>query len=205
MSTKISRRNFLKCTGAAAVAVGTAGMLSGCSKNGNSTVVDNVKVGDAVQNWNDLGVQLQSIFELNGTPSEEGYEYIGVRVIVTNRSKKNDFSIGATGVAEIDEMYPVPPAENIEANFAALSAATPDFVAACDGETVMCSANMSLYNSNSQSFYDSEVLPAQGSGYVFLMLKLPIGWKQVEITYMPTFVEDETLTFIMQASDVVRS
>lgn len=205
MSTKISRRNFLKCTGVAAAAVGTAGMLSGCSKNGNSTVVDNVKVGDAVQNWNDLGVQLQSIFELNGTPSEEGYEYIGVRVIVANRSKKNDFQIGAVGVAEIDEMYPVPPAENIEANFAALSAATPDFVAACDGATVMCSANMSLYNSNSQSFYESEVLPAQGSGYVFLMLKLPIGWKQVEITYMPTFVENETLTFVMKASDVVRS
>lgn len=205
MSTKISRRNFLKCIGAATVAAGTAGILSGCSKNGNSTVVDNVKVGDAVQNWNDLGVQLQSIFELNGTPSEEGYEYIGVRVIVSNRSKKNDFQIGATGVAEIDATYPVPPAENIEANFAALSDATSDFVAACDGESVMCSANMSLYNSNSQSFYDSEILPAQGSGYVFLMLKLPIGWKQVEITYMPTFVEDETLTFVMKSSDVVRS
>lgn len=205
MSTKISRRNFLKCTGAAAVAVGTASMLGGCSKNGSSTVVENVKVGDAVQNWNDLGVQLQSIFELNGTPSEEGYEYIGVRVIVANRSKKQDFEIGAHGVAEIDEMYPVPPAENVDANFAALSAATTDFVASCDGEGVMCSANMSLYNANSQSFYDSEILPAQGSGYVFLMLKLPLGWKKVEITYLPTFVEEETLTFVMNASDVLRS
>ena len=79
MSTKISRRSFLKCTGASIAAVSAAGMLGGCKSNGNSTVVE-VKVGDKVSNWNNLGVQLTSLFKLTSDPAQAGYEYIGVLV-----------------------------------------------------------------------------------------------------------------------------
>ena len=61
MSTVISRRSFLKCTGASAAALGAASLLGGCKSNGNDTVVE-VKVGDTVRNWNGLGVQLTSVF-----------------------------------------------------------------------------------------------------------------------------------------------
>ena len=47
MSTVISRRSFLKCTGASAAALGAASLLGGCQSNGNDTVVE-VKVGDTV-------------------------------------------------------------------------------------------------------------------------------------------------------------
>ena len=96
------------------------------------------------------------------------------------------------------------PLTNVDANFQAMAAATPDFTASCDGQSVLCSANISLYNPNSQSFSDAESLPPQGSGYVVLMLMVPTGWQQIQVTYLPTFVQDKTLTFILNAADVIR-
>ena len=67
MSTVISRRSFLKCTGVSAAALGAASLLGGCQSNGDDTVVE-VKVGDTVRSWNGLGVQLTSVFHLTQDP-----------------------------------------------------------------------------------------------------------------------------------------
>lgn len=124
MSTVISRRSFLKCTGASAAVLGAASLLGGCKSNGNDTVVE-VKVGDTVRNWNGLGVQLTSVFHLTQDPVQPaGYEYLGVRVTTVNRSKTESYAIGAQGIDAINEAYPVPPLENVDANFQAMAAAT---------------------------------------------------------------------------------
>ena len=86
-----------------------------------------------------------------------------------------------------------------------MAAATPDITAVCDGQPAACCANISLYNANSQSFSDVESLPPQGSAYIVLMLMVPKDWKQLKITYVPTFLEGKSLTFVMNASDVIRS
>ena len=117
MSNKISRRAFLKCAGVSAAAVGSASLLSGCKTNGSNTTVNDVKVGDTVKNWNGLGVQLSSVFHLTQDPAQPGYEYLGVRVTVLNRSKTETYTIGAQGVDAINAAYPVPPLENVDANF----------------------------------------------------------------------------------------
>ena len=108
MSNKISRRAFLKCAGVSAAAVGSASLLSGCKTNGRNTTVNDVKVGDTVKNWNGLGVQLSSVFHLTQDPAQPGYEYLGVRVTVLNRSKTETYTIGAQGVdainAALDEL-----------------------------------------------------------------------------------------------------
>ena len=75
----------------------------------------------------------------------------------------------------------------------------------CDGQSVECGANISLYNSNSQTFSDSTNLPPQGTGYLQLMLMVPKGWQQLSVTYMPTFAADKTMTFVMTAADVTRA
>ena len=129
MSNKISRRAFLKCAGVSAAAVGSASLLSGCKTNGRNTTVNDVKVGDTVKNWNGLGVQLSSVFHLTQDPAQPGYEYLGVRVTVLNRSKTDSYTIGAQGVDAINAAYPVPPLENVDANFQAMAAATTDFAA----------------------------------------------------------------------------
>ncbi len=204
MSNPISRRTFLKCTGASAAAVGAASLLGGCKQNGSSTVVQ-VKVGDKVSNWNNLGVQLTSLYKLTSDPQQAGYEYIAVLVTVANRSKTETFAIGAQNLAEINAAYPVPPLENLDANFQALAEASTDFAASCDGQSVPCGANISLYNKNSQSFSDSTSLPPQGTGYLQLVLMVPTGWQQMDVTYMPTFAPDKTLTFTMTSADVTRA
>ena len=114
-----------------------------------------------------------------------------------NRSKTESYAIGAQGIDAINEAYPVPPLENVDANFQAMAAATPDFTAVCDGQPAACCANISLYNANSQSFSDVESLPPQGM--------VPKDWKQLKVTYVPTFLEGKSLTFVMNASDVIRS
>ena len=195
MSNSISRRAFLKAAGASAAAVGAASLLGGCKQNGDATVVD-VKVGDKVSSWNGLGVQLTSLFNIDTVPAQAGYEYVAVLVTVVNRTKDKTFAIGA---------YPVPPTSNVDANFHALAAASTDFAAVCDGQSVECGVNISLYNQNSQSFSDSTTLPPQGSGYLQLMLLVPKGWQNLQVTYMPTFVEDKTITFNMTAADVTRA
>ena len=48
MSNSISRRTFLKCTGASVAALGAASLLGGCQQNGSATIVD-VKVGDKLE------------------------------------------------------------------------------------------------------------------------------------------------------------
>ena len=204
MSKSISRRTFLKCTGASAVALGAAGLLGGCQSDGNNTIAD-VKVGDTVKNWNGLGVQLTSLFNADTLPKQEGYEYVIVLVTVVNRTKDQTFNIGAQNLAEISAAYPVPPLENADANFHALAAASTDFAATCDGQSVECGANISLYNSNSQTFSDSTNLPPQGTGYLQLMLMVPKGWQEMSVTYMPTFVADKTITFNMKAADTTRA
>ena len=203
MSNPISRRTFLKCTGASAVALGAAGLLGGCQQSGGDTIVD-VKVGDKI-NWNGLGVMLTSLFRIDTAPAQEGYEYIAVLVTVVNRTKNQTFNIGAQNLAEISAAYPVPPQENVDANFHALAASTTDFTAVCDGAEAEVGAYIQLYNADAQSFSESTNLPPQGSGYLQLMLMVPKGWQNLQITYMPTFVADKTITFNMAAADMTRA
>ena len=204
MSNSISRRAFLKAAGASAAAVGAASLLGGCQQNGGDTIVD-VKVGDKVSNWNGLGVMLTSLFNIDTAPAQAGYEYVAVLVTVVNRTKDKTFAIGAQNLAEINAAYPVPPTSNVDANFHALAAASTDFSASCDGQGVECGVNVSLYNANSQSFSDSTTLPPEGTGYLQVMLLVPKGWKNLQITYMPTFVADKTITFNMSSADMTRA
>ena len=203
MSDSISHRTFLKCTGASVAALGAASLLGGCQQNGSATIVD-VKVGDKVSNWNGLGVQLTSLFNIDTAPAQAGYEYIAVLVTVVNRTKNQTFNIGAQNLAEINAAYPVPPQENVDANFHALAAASTDFSASCDGQSVECGANISLYNSNSQTFSDSTNLPPQGAGYIQPICCVPTGWQKLSVTFTPTFVANKSLTFSLNSSDLTQ-
>ena len=183
--------------------MGAATLLGGCQTSQNGSV--EVKVGDKISNWNNLAVQLTSVFTLASAPDAEGYEYIAMLITSANRSSRDTFAIGAQHAEEVDAAYPVPPLSNVDANFHALAADTTDFAASCDGQSVECTAGISLYNPNSQSFSDSATLPPQGSGYVQMILMLPKDWKQLTVTYMPTFVQDKTLTFVMSSADVTKA
>ena len=203
MSNKISRRAFLKVTGASAAALGAAAMLGGCQSN-NSTV--EVKVGDKISNWNNLAVQLNSVFTLASAPDAADHEYIAMLVTAANRSSNQTFAIGAQDILDIEAQYPLDTQEQIAANtapyFHALSASTTDFSFTCDGEAAEGGAYIALYDSASQSFSDAPSLPPQGAGYIELVCMVPTGWQQITVTYTPTFVSGKTLNFTISASDL---
>jgi len=207
MSNKISRRTFLKCTGASAAALGAAAMLGGCGTSSNSSV--EVKVGDKVSNWNNLGVQLTSVFVMSTAPDVPDHEYIAVLVTAVNRSGATTFNIGAQNLDELDAAYPLDDEatkiDNARAYFHALAASTTDFTATCDGSEVEVGSYIQLYNADTQSFSESNCLPPQGSGYIELMCCVPVGWQQLSVTFTPTFVADKTLTFTLNASDLAQA
>ena len=126
MSNKISRRSFLKVSGASALALGAASMLGGCQSSSSNSV--EVKVGDKISNWNNLAVQLTSVFTLADAPDVPGSKYVAILVTAVNRSKTDTMAIGAQNVLEIDAAYPLNTEELKAANtapyFHALSAST---------------------------------------------------------------------------------
>ena len=71
MSNTISRRTFLKCTGASAAARGRSCPAGRLPVQLRMASVE-VKVGDKVSNWNNLGVQLTSVFTLTSAPDVRG-------------------------------------------------------------------------------------------------------------------------------------
>ena len=194
MSNKISRRSFLKVSGASALALGAASMLGGCQSSSSNSV--EVKVGDKISNWNNLAVQLTS-------------KYVAILVTAVNRSKTDTMAIGAQNVLEIDAAYPLNTEELKAANtapyFHALSASTTDFAVTVDGQTAEAGAYVALYDSATETFNDSPNLPPQGSGYIELVCMVPADWQQMTVTYTPTFVSGKTLTFSMSASDLSNS
>ena len=135
MSNKISRRTFLKCTGASAAALGAAAMLGGCGSSTSNAI--EVKVGDKVSNWNNLGVQLTSVFTMANTPDLPDHEYVAVLVTAVNRSGATTFNIGAQNLAELDAAYPLndelPSSMSPVSTSTLLAASTTDFTAVCDG------------------------------------------------------------------------
>ena len=207
MSNKISRRSFLKVSGASALALGAASMLGGCQSSSSNSV--EVKGGDKISNWTNLAVQLTSVFTLADAPDVPGSKYVAILVTAVNRSKTDTMAIGAQNVLEIDAAYPLNTEELKAANtapyFHALSASTTDFAVTVDGQTAEAGAYVALYDSATETFNDSPNLPPQGSGYIELVCMVPADWQQMTVTYTPTFVSGKTLTFSMSASDLSNS
>ena len=208
MSNKISRRTFLKCTGASAAALGAAAMLGGC---GSSTSKRHRSQGrrQGQQTGTNLGVQLTSVFTMANTPDLPDHEYVAVLVTAVNRSGATTFNIGAQNLAELDAAYPL----NDEATkldvarqyFHALAASTTDFTAVCDGAEAEVGAYIQLYNAAAQSFSESTNLPPQGAGYIQLICCVPTGWQKLSVTFTPTFVANKSLTFSLSSSDLTQA
>ena len=217
MSNKISRRTFLKCTGASAAALGAAAMLGGCGSSTSNAI--EVKVGDKVSNWNNLGVQLTSVFTMANTPDLPDHEYVAVLVTAVNRfcavlcvvgtrSGATTFEIGAQNLAELDAAYPLDDeATKLDVArqyFHALAASTTDFTAVCDGAEAEVGAYIQLYDAAAQSFSESTNLPPQGAGYIQLICCVPTGWQKLSVTFTPTFVANKSLTFSLNSSDLTQ-
>lgn len=201
MKQDITRRAFLKGGGAALAAGAAAGLLAGCQRRIDGPV--SVKVGDQIDNWNGLAVRLSGLFNLDVEPEQAGYEYVGVLIAVQNQSSGNTYTIGAQNILEIDAAYPVPPVENVAPYFRALDESTKDFAMACDGAPVRGGAYLYVYDETANVLADAPTLPPRHSGYIELVCLAPTGWQELQVTYTPTFAQGQTITFVMQSSELI--
>ena len=155
------------------------------------------------------GVQLTSVFTMSTTPDLPDHEYVAVLVTAVNRSGATTFNIGAQNLAELDAAYPLDnEATKIDVArqyFHALAASTTDFTATCDGAEAEVGAYIQLYNADAQSFSESTNLPPQGSGYIELICCVPTGWQKLNVTFVPTFVANKSLTFTLSSSDIAQA
>ena len=77
--------------------------------------------------------------------------------------------------------------------------------ATCDGAEAEVGAYIQLYNAEAQSFSESTNLPPQGSGYIELICCVPTGWQKLNVTFVPTFVANKSLTFTLSSSDIAQA
>ena len=148
-------------------------------------------------------MQLSSVFHLTQDPAQPGYEYLGVRVTVLNRSKTDSYTIGAQAWMPSTPLTRCP----LSATWTPTSRPWPLLpptllLPATSGCCHQCT--VSLYNSNSQSFSDSESLPPAG---LRLHRADADGAQELEGAagdLHATFAPDKTLTFTMKAADVIR-
>lgn len=203
MTQKISRRTFLRASGAAVAAGAAAGLLAGCERASKGSI--EVKVGDQVNNWNGLAVQVSGLFNMTVAPEKDGYEYVGVLVAVQNRTDDNTYTIGAQNILEIDAAYPVPPVSNVWPYFCELAASTRDFAISCDGQPIQGGAYLYVYDEKTNVLADAPTLPPKRNGYIELVCLAPTGWQELQVTFSPTFAQGETITFTMQSSEMITS
>lgn len=201
MNHNITRRTFLKTSTAALAATAAAGVLSGCQNRGSGSI--GVEVGDRVDNWNGLAVQLSGLFNMTVSPAQEGYEYVGVLVAVKNCTDDETYTIGAQNILEIDAAYPVPPVSNVDPYFRELVQSTTDFSMACDGAAIEGGAYLYVYDAKSNVLADAPTLPPGRTGYIELVCLAPTGWQELQVTYTPTFAHGQTITFTMQSSELI--
>ena len=175
MSNKISRRTFLKVTGASAAALGAAAVLGGCQAGDNSSI--EVKVGDKITSANRSS---RDTFAIGAQNIQE---------------------IGEAYPLDTPEQI----AANTAGYFHALSASTTDFSFTCDGQATEGGAYVQLYDSTTESFTTASAIPPQGAGYIELVCMVPTTWQQIGVTYTPTFVSGKTLNFTINASDLTKA
>lgn len=197
----ISRRGFLRASGTVLAAGAAAGLLGGCSRVQHGSI--DVKVGDEVDNWNGISVQLSGLFNMTVDPEQAGYEYVGVLIAINNMTRNTTYAIGAQNILEIDAAYPVPPVSNVAPYFHMLAASTDDFTMACDGVPVEGGAYLYVYDPEANVLADAPTLPPQHAGYIELVCLAPSGWQELEVTYAPAFADGETITFTMQSSELI--
>ena len=102
-------------------------------------------------------------------------------------------------------MKQAPPSGRLMASTVPSCASTTDFTAVCDGAEAEVGAYIQLYDAAAQSFSESTNLPPQGSGYIELICCVPTGWQKLNVTFVPTFVANKSLTFTLSSSDIAQA
>lgn len=201
MATNMSRRVFLKCAGAAALAVTASGIFAGCSPSGGGSKDTVYSVGESTQingvNVKLLGYQQGLASELTGNYADK--TLIAICFGIENQSD-HDIQMGNTTQDELTKVW-----KAIKNNdFDSLS--EREFVVAAKDRKLGHAAigysrmtNAGIGDILGAGFMGK--LEPQKSGCIKIFTIVPSDWEQIGIQYTPYFAQHETRSFVLNRAN----
>lgn len=203
MASIMSRRVFLKCAGAAALAVTASGIFTGCSESGGDSGGTVYGVNETVQingvNVKLLGYQQGFASEIAGNYADK--TLIAVCFGLDNQSEKA-IQMGNTTQDELSKVW-----DAIKNN---------EFEKLGKSEFVMVAKDKKLGHaaigySGMTSAGIGDVLGAgflgtlepQKSGCIKIFTLVPSDWEQIGIQYTPYFAPNETYNFVLNRANKI--
>ena len=197
----MSRRVFLKCAGAAALAVTASGIFAGCSEEGGGSGGTVYGVNETVQingvNVKLLGYQQGFASEIAGNYADE--TLIAICFGLDNQSDKA-IQMGNTAQDELNKVW-----EAIKNNkFETLGKS--DFVVVAKDKKL---GHAAIGYSKMTKVGISDILGAgilgtlepQKSGCIKVFTRVPSDWEQIGIQYTPYFAKNETYNFVLNRTN----
>lgn len=198
----MSRRVFLKCAGAAALAVTASGIFAGCSEEGGGSGGTVYGANETVQingvNVKLLGYQQGFASELAGNYADE--TLIAICFGLDNQSEKA-IQMGNTAQDKLDDVW-----KAIKNN---------DFGSLGEREFVVVAKDKKLghaaigYSRMTPNAGIGDILGAgflgtlepQKSGCIKVFTRVPSDWEQIGIQYTPYFAPNETRSFVLNRTN----
>lgn len=202
MASIMSRRVFLKCAGAAALAVTASGIFAGCSEEGGGSKNTVYGVGESTQvngvNVKLLGYQQGFGSEIAGNYADE--TLIAICFGLDNQSEKA-IQMGNTAQDKLDDVW-----KAIKNN---------KFDTLDESEFVVVAKDKKLghaaigYSRMTPNAGIGDILGAgflgtlepQKSGCIKVYAIVPSDWEQIGIQYTPYFAKNETYNFVLNRTN----
>lgn len=202
MATNMSRRVFLKCAGAAALAVTASGIFAGCSPSGGGSKDTVYGVGESTQingvNVKLLGYQQGFASEIAGNYADK--TLIAICFGIENQSDRA-IQMGNTTQDELTKVW-----KAIKNN---------DFDSLSKSEFVVAAKDRKLghaaigYSRMTPNAGIGDILGAgfmgtlepQKSGCIKIYAIVPSDWEQIGIQYTPYFAPNETRSFVLNRAN----
>lgn len=201
MASIMSRRVFLKCAGAAALAVTASGIFTGCSESGGGSSGTVYGVNETVQingvNVKLLGYQQGFASELAGNYADK--TLIAVCFGLDNQSE-NSIQMGNTTQDELSKVLYAIKNNKFE------TLGKSDFVMVAKDKKL---GHAAIGYSGMTSAGIGDVLGAgflgtlepQKSGCIKIFTLVPSDWEQIGIQYTPYFAPNETYNFVLNRAN----
>lgn len=201
MASIMSRRVFLKCAGAAALAVTASGIFTGCSEEGGGSGGTVYGANETVQingvNVKLLGYQQGSASKIAGKYADE--TLIAICFGLDNQSEKA-IQMGNTAQNKLDDVW-----EAIKNN---------KFDTLGESEFVVVAKDKKLGHAaiGYSGMTDAGIGDILGAGFrgtlepkeagcIKIFTLVPSDWEQIGIQYTPYFAKNETYNFVLNRAN----
>ena len=201
MATNMSRRVFLKCAGAAALAVTASGIFAGCAPSGGGSKDTVYGVGESTQingvNVKLLGYQQGFASEIAGNYADK--TLIAICFGIENQSDRA-IQMGNTTQDELNKVWKA--IKNNDCD----SLSKSEFVVAAKDRKL---GHAAIGYSRMTDAGIGDILGAgfmgtlepQKSGCIKIYAIVPSDWEQIGIQYTPRFAPNETRSFVLNRAN----